>query len=50
MPRILIVDDEVNIRKLLSGVLHDEGYETEDASSGEEALAMLFASPEFQRR
>ncbi|HZM14372.1 MAG TPA: sigma-54 dependent transcriptional regulator [Candidatus Krumholzibacteria bacterium] len=41
MPRILIVDDEANIRRMLSGVLRDEGYDTEDVSSGEEALKRL---------
>ncbi|MEQ9607099.1 MAG: response regulator, partial [Kiloniellaceae bacterium] len=28
---ILIVDDEVDIRMLITGVLQDEGYETCDA-------------------
>ena len=44
MPRVLIVDDEMNIRKLLSGVLADEDYETEAVPSGEEALERLQAS------
>jgi CheY-like chemotaxis protein len=39
--RILIVDDESNIRKLLAGVLGDEGYDTEDAATGESALQRL---------
>jgi two-component system nitrogen regulation response regulator NtrX len=36
--RILIVDDEAAIRKSLSGVLEDEGYEAVTAESGEEGL------------
>ena len=46
MTRILIVDDEANIRKLLRGVLSDEGYSTEDVGSGEAALEQLRAHPE----
>ena len=45
MPRILIVDDEVNIRRLLSGVLGDEGFATEDAGSAEQALESLRTRP-----
>lgn len=39
--RILIVDDEETIRETLSSVLAEEGYETEVASDGSEALAKL---------
>jgi two-component system nitrogen regulation response regulator NtrX len=46
MPRVLIVDDEINIRKLLAGVLGDEGYNTEDAGSAEQALERLRAHPD----
>jgi two-component system nitrogen regulation response regulator NtrX len=35
---ILIVDDEDDIRMLISGVLEDEGYETREAASAEAAL------------
>jgi two-component system, NtrC family, nitrogen regulation response regulator NtrX len=38
---ILIVDDEKDIRDLVSGVLEDEGYETRVADSAETALAAL---------
>lgn len=38
---ILVVDDERDIRELVSGVLNDEGYQTRTASSAEEALAAL---------
>ncbi len=40
MPKetVLIVDDESGIRESLSGILEDEGYIVETASSGEEAI------------
>lgn len=41
MSRILIVDDEPAIVELLEEHLQSEGYETEHAFSGEEALARL---------
>ena len=41
MPRILIVDDEVNIRRLYQCELEDEGYEVVTAASGAEALNIL---------
>ena len=37
--KILIVDDEENIRTLVQMVLEKEGYELHEASSGTEALA-----------
>ena len=36
--RILIVDDEKNIRDLLKFNLENEGYETIEAKDGQEAL------------
>jgi two-component system response regulator PilR (NtrC family) len=39
--KILIVDDEKAIRESVSLVLSDEGYETEIASTGKEALKFL---------
>ncbi len=42
--RILIVDDEQDIREILSFNLENEGYEVDTASSAEEALRKL--SPE----
>src|SRR5437764_1092378 len=39
--RILVVDDEPDIRRSLSGVLEDEGYAVESAGSGEDCLAIL---------
>src|SRR5579863_2683511 len=35
---ILIVDDEEDIRDLIAGILHDEGYETRVAGDSESAL------------
>ncbi len=45
MPRILIVDDEENIRESLADILKDEGYEVELASTGEEALEIIAKKP-----
>ena len=39
--RILVVDDEPEIRSSLAGVLEDEGYAVETADSGEACLAAL---------
>lgn len=39
--RLLIVDDEEGIRLLYKEELEEEGYDTEIASSGEEALEKL---------
>ncbi|RPI22552.1 MAG: sigma-54-dependent Fis family transcriptional regulator, partial [Acidobacteria bacterium] len=43
--RILIVDDEKQIRRILSVLLREHNYEIAEASSGEEALRL---QPEFQ--
>ncbi len=40
---ILIVDDEADIRMLISGILQDEGYTTREAGGGDQALALLKA-------
>jgi two-component system, NtrC family, nitrogen regulation response regulator NtrX len=40
-PRVLVVDDEKNIRRTLDLVLHGEGYEVVEAESAEEALQIL---------
>jgi DNA-binding NtrC family response regulator len=44
-PRILIVDDEPNIRQGLAEALQDQGYEIEQAASGEAALELLQMKP-----
>lgn len=40
---ILIVDDEADIRDLISGILDDEGYETRTAKDSDSALAEIEA-------
>lgn len=39
--RILVVDDEIVIRELMTDILSDEGFEVESAPNGKAALAML---------
>ncbi|MED1794798.1 sigma-54 dependent transcriptional regulator [Brevibacillus nitrificans] len=39
--RILLVDDEVNVRKALSTSLRKAGYDTKEAASGAEALEQI---------
>ena len=48
---ILIVDDEADIRELVSGILQDEGYITRSARDSDDALAHVAAglAPEFWR-
>ncbi len=41
MKRVLVVDDEENIRVVLKTLLRRQGYEVEVASSGQEALPMI---------
>lgn len=41
--RILVVDDEPHIRRVLSAVLGDRGFEIEMASDGAEGLEVLSA-------
>ena len=41
MPSILIVDDEPGVRRALSGVLRDEGYDVDSVDSGEACLDRL---------
>ena len=40
---ILIVDDEADIRLLITGILSDEGYETREAGNSDDALEALRA-------
>src|SRR5438874_11377626 len=46
MPKILIVDDEPNIRRTLGSILEDEGHKIIVCESGEEAITH-FARDEF---
>ena len=39
MSRVLVVDDEANLRKVLAAMLRKEGYEVAVASDGEQAMA-----------
>jgi nitrogen regulation protein NR(I) len=45
VPHVLIVDDELNIRRVLAAMLAREGYEVTTASDGEQALAVLQKAP-----
>ncbi|HET9597935.1 MAG TPA: sigma-54 dependent transcriptional regulator [Anaeromyxobacteraceae bacterium] len=45
MPHVLIVDDELNIRRVLAAMLAREGYEVTTAADGEQALAVLHKTP-----
>jgi two-component system nitrogen regulation response regulator NtrX len=40
---ILVVDDEVDIRELVAGILEDEGHRTRTAGTSDEALATIEA-------
>ncbi len=44
-PKVLIVDDEANIRQSLSGVLMDEGYRCSAVPSGEACLEAMAQEP-----
>ena len=39
--RVLVVDDDPDIRELLVSVLSDDGYQAESARNGRDALEML---------
>ncbi|WP_333829471.1 nitrogen assimilation response regulator NtrX [Pararhodobacter sp.] len=45
MSDILIVDDERDIRELVSEILRDEGYETRLAANSDDAMAAVSANP-----
>jgi two-component system nitrogen regulation response regulator NtrX len=45
MSDILIVDDERDIRELISDILRDEGYTTQLAGTSDEAMAAIGAEP-----
>jgi CheY-like chemotaxis protein len=41
MARVLVVDDESNIRKAVGQLLQSEGFETDFAADGDEALEVM---------
>ena len=41
MPNILVVDDQLGVRRLLQEMLQDEGHQVEMAGNGTEALKTL---------
>ena len=45
MPHVLIVDDELNIRRVLAAMLKREGYDVTTAADGEQALGVLQKTP-----
>src|SRR5271155_5658781 len=45
MNRILIVDDEADIRESLEEILHEEGYAVSSTASGAEAIVLLRDAP-----
>jgi CheY-like chemotaxis protein len=47
MPRVLVVEDEQNIRFLVAIVLQQKGYEVVEAESGPEALEILNQDDRF---
>ncbi len=46
MKRILIVDDEDDLRDAMASALRADGYAVEEAANGREALSILAVSPE----
>ncbi len=44
-PRVLLVDDEANIRRMVGALLQAEGYETTEAATGAAALVELERAP-----
>jgi DNA-binding NtrC family response regulator len=43
--KVLVVDDEINIREALAAILGDEGYEVVAVASAEDAIAALGGDP-----
>ncbi|GAB3684255.1 response regulator [Angustibacter aerolatus] len=48
--RALVVDDSRAMRRIVSGVLHGLGYETEEAADGQQALDVLTVMDAAGRR
>lgn len=47
MPTILVVDDEVNLRKLYANELEEQGYQVITAANGSEALLKVETDPDL---
>jgi|SRR5215207_6513045 len=47
---ILVVEDEADVRELVSDVLRHEGFEVEEAQDGVQALAVLEREPAPERK
>jgi len=45
MSMVLVVDDEPIVRDVVVRYLHRDGHETQEAGTGDEARAILEASP-----
>jgi len=45
MVRILIIDDDPNVRQMLSNMLEREGFATETAVNGSQGMTMFRANP-----
>ncbi len=45
MPRILVIDDESSIRRLLRIMLEQNDYEVEEAADGDEGLKKIRSNP-----
>ena len=46
-PRIMVVDDEPNMQKTLSGILHQQGYDVTVCGDGKEAIEILNTEEQF---
>jgi CheY-like chemotaxis protein len=44
-PRVLVIDDERNVRVFISDLLKDLGYETDEADNGLQGIALLEQRP-----
>jgi two-component system response regulator ResD len=47
MYRILVIDDEPNIRSILSGLIYDLGYDVEVAEDGEKGIKLFNEMGDF---
>jgi len=47
MKRILVIDDEPNVRTVLAMLLEDDGYEVTTAEDGQKGMSMIDSSPDL---